>query len=71
MADWVKVKEFATRFEAELARARIESAHIPVAITSHDAGIFGAGFQGASPSGVELLVPAARVKDVQAILKTL
>jgi len=68
MASWVKVREYATRFEAEMARARIESAHIPVALTSHEAGIFGPGFQGAVPSGVELLVPANRVRDVVAML---
>lgn len=68
MTTWVKAHEFATRFEAEMARARLESAHVPVMITAHEAGIFGPGFQGAVPSGVQLLVPSDRVIEVQALL---
>lgn len=68
MADWVKVREFATRFEAELASARVGSAHIPATIKSHEGGLFGAGFQGPVMSGVDLYVPAARLEDARAIL---
>ena len=68
MSTWIKVKEFSTRFEAELARARIESADIPVTIKAHEAGLFGAGFQGVVPSGVELHVPSDRLSEVRALL---
>ena len=68
LSQWVKAREFATRFEAEIARARIESADIPVTIKSHEAGVFGPGFQGAVPTGVELHVPADRLADVRALL---
>lgn len=68
MSTWVKAKEYATRFEAEVARARIENADIPVTIKSHEAGIFGPGFQGPVTSGVELHVPADRLADVRAML---
>ena len=43
MSDWVKAQEFATRFDAEFARARLESADIPSTIMAHEAGLFGAG----------------------------
>ena len=68
MSTWVKAREFSTRFEAELARARVESAHIPVSIKTHEGGMFGPGFQGVVPSGVELHVPSDRLTEVQALL---
>lgn len=68
MSDWVKAREFATRFEAELARARLESANIPTTIKAHEGGIFGPGFQGVVPSGVELYVPSDRLSEVQTLL---
>ena len=68
MSEWIKAREFATRFEAEVARARLESADIPTTIKAHESGIFGAGFQGVVPSGVELHVPRDHLSDVQAIL---
>ena len=68
MSTWIKAREFATRFEAELARARVESADIPVTIKSHEGGLFGPGFQGMVPSGVELHVPSDRLDEVQALL---
>jgi hypothetical protein len=70
MSDWVKAREFATRFEAEVARAWLESAAIPTMIKAHEAGLFGAGFQGPVTSGVELHVPTGRLADVDSILGT-
>jgi hypothetical protein len=68
MADWTVVGEYATRFEAEIARTRLESADIPAGIFSHEGGIFGAGFQGAVPGGVEIRVPTERVDEARAVL---
>jgi hypothetical protein len=56
MSDWTKLTEFATRFEAELAYAQLQNAEIPAYIRSHEGGLFGPGFQGSIPSGVDLLV---------------
>ena len=69
MADWIKAQEFATRFEAELARARLETADIPSTIKAHEAGLFGAGFQGPVTTGVELHVPSNRLADARAVLE--
>lgn len=68
MASWVKAREFSSRFEAEMASARLESADIPSTIRAHEAGLFGPGFQGAVPSGVELHVPSDRLAEVQELL---
>lgn len=70
MADWIKVREFSTRFEAEIARTRLESADVPAAIVSHEGGFFGAGFQGTVPTGVELRVPSERIAEAEAVLET-
>src|SRR5687767_12099758 len=70
MADWVKAREFSTGFEAELVRARLESADIPVLIKAHEGGMFGAGFQGMHPSGVELYVPAPLLKEASELLES-
>lgn len=70
MSDWIKVREFSTRFEAEVARTRLESADVPAAIFSHEGGIFGAGFQGPVTSGVELRVPSERIADAEAVLES-
>ena len=41
-----------------MALARLESAEIPATIHSHaGSGVFGAGFQGMIPGGVEVRVP--------------
>jgi hypothetical protein len=68
MSGWIKAREFGTKFEAEMAKARLESAGIPVMLKSHAGAIFGPGFQGAVPSGVELHVPAERLADVEGLL---
>jgi hypothetical protein len=68
MSGWVRVREFGTAFEAEMTKARLESADIPVMLTSHAGAIFGPGFQGAVPSGVEVRVPADRLQDARALL---
>lgn len=70
MSQWVKAGTFATRFEAEMARARLESANIPATIHSHaGSGVFGAGFQGMIPGGVELRVPLDLLPDAADVLE--
>lgn len=68
--DWVKVAEYGTGFEADLARATLTEAEIPVVAKGEQVGIFGAGFQGAQPGGIALFVPAGaldRARDVLGI----
>jgi hypothetical protein len=68
MAEWVKAEEFATQFEAELARARLTSAEIPCIIKSHSTGLFGPGYQGFIPGGVELHVPEPLLEEAREVL---
>ena len=66
---FVQVGVYATRFEAELAQAQLESADMPSLIQSHaGAGVFGPGFQGAVPGGVALLVPRELLAEAKEIL---
>lgn len=69
MSDFVTVGVYSTRFEAELAQARLESADMPSLIQSHAAaGVFGPGFQGAVPGGFTLLVPREHLAEAEEIL---
>ena len=57
--NWVKLATYGTTFEAEGAKATLESAGIPAMLQSHvGAGLGGAGFQGGTPAGTALLVPS-------------
>ena len=69
MSEWAKVREFATRIEADIVRARLESQDIPVLIKAHEGGMFGAGFQGMSPAGIVLYVPAPLLEEVRELLE--
>ena len=71
MNDWIKAQEFGTRHEAEMARARLESALIPSAIKADEGGNFGPGFQGAVPGGVELFVPRELLSAAKDIIDPL
>ena len=69
IVDWVTARTYATRFEADMAQARVEASDIPSRIQSHAAdGAFGASFQGHVPGGVSLLVPSDRLDEVGEIL---
>ena len=54
---WVKLASYPTVFDAERAKATLDSGGIPAILQSHGAtGLFGAGFQGVVPGGVVLQV---------------
>jgi Putative prokaryotic signal transducing protein len=54
---WIKLATYATNFDAERAKATLESARIPAMVQSHaGTGLFGAGFQGPVPGGVAVMV---------------
>ncbi|MBK6485937.1 MAG: hypothetical protein IPF98_03505 [Gemmatimonadetes bacterium] len=67
---WVAVANLGTGWEADLMVLRLEVENIPARARGNDlVGIFGPGFQGASPRGyfVEVPVPyAARARAVMA-----
>jgi hypothetical protein len=57
-AEWVKVATFASGLDADIARATLKEAEIPVQVRGHHLGAFGPSFQGPLPGGVELYVPS-------------
>jgi hypothetical protein len=55
--NWVKLASFGTTFEAERAMAALETEGIPALLQSHaGSGLFGAGFQGPVPGGLQVMV---------------
>jgi hypothetical protein len=66
---WRILATYASGFEADLAMAKLEAAEIPAVRDSNDSvGIFGSGFQGTTPQGFTVRVPAAALEDAQAAL---
>lgn len=67
--EWVKLAEYGSTQEAEIAAGRLESEEIPVRIDQHGApGIFGAGFSGRSVLGVTVYVPGSDLSAARAAL---
>ena len=67
-AHWVLLATFATGFEADRARALLESVDIPVMVKGNQVGIVGGGFQGVVAGGVELLVPSPELDRARRLL---
>ena len=65
---WLPVASFSTGLEADIARAALESAGIPVLLRSDRAGIFGSTFQGWMPGGITLAVPGTEIERARDLL---
>lgn len=66
---WIRIANFATGWEGELAVVRLSSERIPARVTGNDlVGLFGPGFQGANARGYFLEVPAHYVSYARAVL---
>jgi putative signal transducing protein len=66
-AEWIKLATFGSGLEADIARARLEQADIPVQLRGQHVGIFGPSFQGTVPGGIDVYVPSpevARARDL-------
>lgn len=66
---WVPVATFGMVYEAEFARATLESAGIPAHVhgTEHVA-IFGPGWMGPSTRGVTVMVPRECLEEAREVL---
>jgi hypothetical protein len=69
-SDWVKIAAVASGFEADVIRALLEEHDIPVLVRGKQAGMFGGGFQGAVPGGVDILVPQAAASRARELIDT-
>lgn len=65
---WARLSEYSTGFEADVARAALAVAEIPVLVQGEQPGIFGAGFQGMQPGGITLYVPASALDRARVAL---
>ncbi len=66
---WVVARRYAAQYEADIAAAVLGAAGIEARVHGRDVvGIFGPGFGGATAQGVELLVPADRLAEVDEVL---
>ena len=71
MSQWAMIANYASALEAEIAAEQLRSAGLPAQVRGNDfVGVFGPGFQGRTPRGVDLLVPdsaIARARDILGI----
>jgi len=67
-AGWEAVITYTTTFEADVAKAALEQAGIPVLVKGADVGMFGGAFSGPTAHGVTLYVPADRLDDARDIV---
>lgn len=70
MAKWIKLTTFPSGFEADLFVERLRSAGLH-ARSAGDVGIFGAGFQGIAPRGIDVFVVNDQLTAARAILEEL
>jgi hypothetical protein len=60
---WTVLATYVSGFDADVAMAQLETAHIPAVRNNNDTvGIFGPGFQGPTARGVTVLVPASALE---------
>jgi hypothetical protein len=67
-AEWVKLATFGSGLDADIARARLEEADIPVQLRGEHIGAFGPSFQGAVPGGVDMYVPSPELEHARELL---
>ncbi len=67
-SEWAMVATFSTGFEADIARATLESAGILVMKRGEQTGIFGPSFQGPVMGGIDILVPAADLEQARELI---
>jgi hypothetical protein len=66
--DWIVVATFAQVYEAEIAKAILESAGIPAQVLGEHIGVFGPGWSGMAIRGVRLVVPSTMAEDASEVL---
>jgi hypothetical protein len=67
---WATLTNYGSGFEADLVVERLRAAGILATTRGNDiVGIVGAGFQGTTARGVDVLVPAADLETARALLE--
>jgi len=69
---WVRLVNFPAAWEAESLVEQLRSAGLHATTKGHDTGIFGPGFSGATPRGVDVMVTSdglAAARDILAAFR--
>jgi hypothetical protein len=67
-AEWIKLATFGSGLEADIARARLDEADIPVQLRGQHIGVFGASFQGPVLGGIDVYVPSPEADRARELL---
>jgi hypothetical protein len=67
-AEWIKLATFGSGLDADIMRARLEEAEIPVQVRGEQTGAFGPSFQGTVPGGVDIYVPSPELEHARDLL---
>lgn len=67
---WTLRIECSTGYEADFTVSQLESVGIPVLRKGPETGIFGPGFAGASPLGIQLHVPASKLEMARDVISS-
>ena len=69
MSSWMKLANFASGLEADMAVETLRSQGIPAQSRGNDiTGVVGPGFQGKTARGVDVVVPSTVIKQARDIL---
>jgi hypothetical protein len=66
---WTVVATYAQVYEAEMAKAQLESAGIPAQVLGEHIGVFGPGWSGMAIRGVRVAVPAGAADAARGLLE--
>lgn len=70
MTQWIKLANFASGLEADITVERLRGAGLHAEARANDVvGIFGPGFQGPTPKGVDVFVPENELGDARELLQ--
>jgi hypothetical protein len=67
-AEWIKLATFDSGLDADMARARLEAADIPVQLRGQLTGAFGPSFLGTVPGGIDVYVPSPELQYARDLL---
>lgn len=67
---WELLAEYSAGYEADLAVSLLEGAEIPVLRKGPETGIFGPGFAGSSPLGIQIHVPASKIEEAREVISS-
>jgi hypothetical protein len=68
---WVVVATYGYVLEADMAAATLQEAGIPARVSGAHVGLFGAGFQGFTQYGAQVIVPWHRADEAAELLEGL